>query len=328
MAVQLIPFGLLADGSPVRLARIERGNLVLEVIEQGAAVRSLEVGGVETVLGFHTLEDYLADRSYQGVVVGRVANRIADAAFEIDGERFEVSANEGANTLHGGSGGLDKRLWRFAEVSDHAVTLAYASEDGEEGFPGSLDVEVRFFLTGDGLEIVWEAETDQPTPVNLTHHLYFNLGGDDVLDHTLGVRAQGYTPVQPDLVPTGDIAPVAGTPFDLRTPRRLGEMVRDDHPQIAIGGGYDHNWVLDPAPGPALTLASPSGLRLQIETDQPGVQIYSGQGLQAPFGPFGGIAIEPQNFPDAVNQPGFPDPILRPGARYRRRALYRFGPDA
>ena len=151
MALQLVPFGTLADGRPVRLARIERGAIVLEVTEYGAAVRSLRVGGVETVLGFGSLDSYVADQSYQGVIVGRVANRIAAAAFEIDGERYQVTANEGTNCLHGGRLGFDKRLWRFAEISDERVTLVYASDDGEEGFPGALDVEVSFRLVDDGL---------------------------------------------------------------------------------------------------------------------------------------------------------------------------------
>jgi aldose 1-epimerase len=327
MAVQLTPFGILPDGSDVRVARIERGDLALEVIEYGAAVRSLSVGGVETVLGFPTLAEYQADRAYQGVIVGRVANRIARACFEIDGQHFHVSANEGRNCLHGGVRGFDKRLWRFAEISDDRLVLAYASCDEEQGFPGSVDAEVSFRLTEDGVQVAWEAETDLPTPVNLTHHLYFNLGGDpakDVLDHRLSIRAGHITPVHDDLIPTGEFAPVDGTPFDLRAGRTLGEGVGSAHPQLAIAGGYDHNWVLAPGAGPALTLESPrTGLRLEIETDQPGVQIYSGQGLTAPFVPFGGLAIEPQNFPDAINQPGFPDPVLRPGERYRRRALYR-----
>lgn len=328
MPVQLTPFGILPDGSDVRIARIERGDLALEVIEYGAAVRSLRVGQVEAVLGFATLAEYQADPGYQGVIVGRVANRIDRACFEIDGQHFHVSANEGRNCLHGGKRGFDKRLWRFAEISDDRLVLAYASCDEEQGFPGSLDAEVSFFLTEDGLRVAWEAETDLPTPVNLTHHLYFNLGGDparDVLDHRLSIRADRITPVRDDLIPTGEFAPVEGTPFDLRAGRTLGEVVRAAHPQLAIAGGFDHNWVFSTGEGPAVTLQSPrTGLTLEIETDHPGVQVYSGQGLKPPFVAFGGVAIEPQNFPDAVNQPGFPDPVLRPGERYRRHVLYRF----
>jgi aldose 1-epimerase len=328
MAVQLIPFGTLADGSEVRLARVESGDVALEVIEYGAAVRSLTVDGTQTVLGFDTLKAYAADGGYQGVIVGRVANRIDRACFEIDGEPHRVSANEGANCLHGGARGFNRHVWRFAEISDDRLRLAYASCDEEQGFPGSVDAEVEFRLDGQGLEIIWEAEADLPTPVNLTHHLYFNLNGDapsDILDHRLSVRADSITPVRDDLIPTGVFMPVPGTPFDLRRPRRIGDALAEDHPQLAIGGGYDHNWVLGCGGGPALTLCSPrSGLFLAIETDHPGVQIYTGQGLGAPFGRHGGIAIEPQNFPNAVNQPGFPDAVLRPGERYRRRARYRF----
>jgi aldose 1-epimerase len=180
----------------------------------------------------------------------------------------------------------------------------------------------------DILRIAWEAQTERPTPVNLTHHLYFNLSGGQspsVLDHSLTIAADGFTPVRADLIPTGEVAAVNGSPFDLRRPRRLGDGLAQAHPQLAIGGGYDHNWALRPGARPALALRSPeTGLVLELETDQPGVQIYAGQGLKAPFAPYGGIAIEPQGFPDAVNQPGFPDVVLRPGSVYRRTATYRF----
>jgi aldose 1-epimerase len=327
-------FGTLADGRSVRSATLEwTDGLAVEVLEYGAAVRSLRAptpaGPIETILGFPTLEQYEADAAYQGVVVGRVANRIAGAAFGIDDRRFEVTANEGPNTLHGGPLGLSRRLWRFGKTDQRRVVLAYTSPDGEEGFPGILEARVIFTLTGpDTLEIAWEARTDRPTPVNLTHHLYFNLSGDPsrgALDHALAIRAGAITPVRPDLIPTGEKLPVEGTPFDLRMARRLGEVLSQPHAQLALVGGYDHNWVLASGDGPDLVLRSPeTDLSLFVTTDQPGVQIYTGQALTAPFAPYGGIAIEPQNFPDAVNQPGFPDPILRPGQLYRRASAYRF----
>lgn len=328
-------FGTLADGRIVRSATLEwREGLTVEVLEYGAAVRSLRAptpaGPVETVLGFRTLQEYEADPAYQGVVCGRVANRIAGAAFGVDDQRFRVPANEGPNTLHGGALGLSRRLWRFGKIDRRRVVLAYTSPHDEEGFPGTLEARVVFTLTGpDTLEIAWEARTDRPTPVNLTHHLYFNLSGDpsrDVLDHRLAVRAGSITPVGPDLIPTGERLGVEDTPFDLRKARTLRAALAQAHPQLAVAGGYDHNWVLASGDGPDLVLRSPeTDLSLFVTTNQPGVQIYSGQGLAAPFAPFGGIAIEPQNFPDAVNQPGFPDVILRPGKLYRRHAAYRFG---
>lgn len=337
MASQPKEFGVLVDGRPVRSATLEwHAGLTVEVLEYGAAVRSLRVptrrGPVETVLGFPTLAGYEADPAYQGVVVGRVANRIGGAGFGIDDERYRLTANEGPNTLHGGSLGLSKRLWRIVETDRRRVVMAYTSPDGEEGFPGALAARVVFTLTGpDTLEIAWEARSDRPTPVNLTHHLYFNLSGEpgrDVLDHVLAIRAGAITPVRPDLIPTGERLAVDGTPFDLRRARRLGEALSHGHPQLAIGGGYDHNWVLASGDGPDLVLRSPeTDLSLFVTTDQPGVQIYSGQGLRLPFAPHAGLAIEPQNFPNAVNQRGFPDTILRPGERYRRFAHYRFEVD-
>jgi aldose 1-epimerase len=338
MTAMLKPFGKLADGRPVQLATLHRpGGLTVEVLDYGAAVRSLRVptptGPVEAVLGFPRIEDYEADAGYQGVVIGRYANRIAGARFVIDGEVFRVTANEGANCLHGGRPGFDKRLWRFEEVTGETATLSYRSPKGEEGFPGGVAAFVRLALTADDtLEIVWQARSTRPTPVNLTHHLYFNLSGrrgGDVLEHELRIDAAAMTPVRPDLIPTGALAPVAGTAFDLRAPRSLGAVLAQPDPQLAIGGGIDHNWALEPGDGPQIGLRSPeTGLTLSVTTDQPGVQVYAGQGLKPPFAPYGGVALEPQNFPDAMNQPGFPEAILRPEELYRRRAAYRFQVDA
>jgi aldose 1-epimerase len=336
MGPQPTTFGVLSDGRAVHALRLAwPGGLELEVLDYGAIVHSLRAraksGVVETVLGFATVAGYEADRGYQGCVVGRCANRIADAAFEIDGERFEVTANEGANCLHGGALGLTKRLWRFAGASEdgRSTKLAYDSADGEEGFPGWVQARVVFTLTAaDTLVIDWEAVTDRATPVNLTQHLYFNLSGDpsvSALDHSLEVAAGHITPVRPDLIPTGERMEVTGTPFDLRTPERLADVLARVDPQLAIGGGVDHNWVLDGGDAPAAVLRSPvTGLALALSTDQPGLQVYCGQGLAAPFAAHGGIALEPQGFPDAVNQPGFPDVVLRPGHAYRRSASYRF----
>jgi aldose 1-epimerase len=326
------PFGALADGRAVRMATLSRpGGLTVEVLDYGAAVRSLRIPGVagSMVLGFDDIAAYEADTSYQGVAVGRYANRIANGRFTIDGERFQVTTNEGDNCLHGGRLGLSKRLWLFEAVSQTACALVCRSPKGEEGFPGVMEARVELALTDDEtLEITWEAQVSRPCPVSLTHHLYFNLSGDptrSVLDHDLTLRAGAITPVERDLIPTGDLLPVDGTPFDLRAPTRIGDVLERDHPQLAIGGGIDHNWALRPGAGPSIRLRRPeTDVSLSITTDQPGVQIYSGQGLAAPFAPFGGLAIEPQEFPDAVNQPGFPDVVLRPGATWRRRAVYRF----
>jgi aldose 1-epimerase len=327
-------FGQLRDGRTVHRARLAwPGGIAVEVLDYGVVVRSLVAPGpggpVETVLGFSDMEGYETDRSYQGRMVGRYANRIAGARFTIDGETWDVTANEGGNCLHGGALGFSDRMWTFVEVKDRSCVLAYDSPDGEEGFPGWLRARVEIVIeAADTVSIAWVAETDRATPVNLTHHLYFNLAGDPsapALDHNLQIAASRYTPVRPDLIPTGELAEVAGTPFDLRTPRPIAEAIARPDPQLAIGGGIDHNWVLDGGEGPAVVLAAPGGgLRLELATDQPGVQVYIGQGLKAPFAPHGGIALEPQAFPDAINQPQFGDVVLRPGQTYRRMARYRF----
>jgi aldose 1-epimerase len=336
MTPRTTPFGVLADGRAVQALRLAwPGGLELELLDYGAVVRSLKApaqgGVVETVLGFPTLAEYEADRGYQGCVVGRCANRIAGARFCIDGETFQVPANEGANCLHGGAMGFSKRLWTFVEAAEdgRSAALAYDSSAGEAGFPGRVRAHVAFALAAaDTLTISWTAQTDRPTPVNLTHHLYFNLSGQPrrpALDHSLMITGGAITPVRPDLIPTGALMAVDGTPFDLRRARRLSEVLAQDDPQLAIGGGIDHNWALDRNAGPAAVLRSPeTGLSLQLATDQPGLQVYSGQGLAGPFATHGGIALEPQGFPDAVNHQGFPDVVLRPGQVYRRLASYRF----
>lgn len=331
----LTSFGRLADGREVEAATLRADGLEVELIAYGAIVRRLMVpaGGrhVSAVLGFDRLADYEADRTYQGCIVGRCANRIGGAAFEIDGVRHEVEANEGRNCLHGGALGFGKRLWSFERLEPGLAVLAYTSPAGEAGFPGEVRCRVRFEVASDALAIDWEAETDQPTPVNLTHHLYFNLSGDPatpVLDHALAIEADALTEVDAELIPTGRLLPVAGTPFDLRTPRGIGDVLNEAHPQLALGGGIDHNWALS-GRAPAASLRCPrTGLALTVETDQPGLQVYGGQGLKPPFAAHGGLVFEPQGFPDAVNRPNFPAVVLRPGSIYRRRAVYRFTVEA
>ena len=303
------------------------GRLTAEILPLGATLRSLRFDGVEMLLRLDDPSVYATDDYYLNPVIGRCANRIAQGRFEIDGEAFQVSTNEGPNTLHGGVEGWNRRVWSVEQSDETSVTLAYTSPDGEMGFPGEVRASVAFRLIDDALEIVWSAVTDRATPVNLTHHLYFNLSGDDqtpILDHTLEIAAEAITPTGPGLIPTGALLPVDNTPFDFRQPRRIGDALAEPHPELAAAGGLDANFALTGA-APALRLRSPeSGIALTVETDQPGVQIYGGQGLKAPFVKNGALAIEPQGFPDAPNHPTFPNVILRPGQRYQRRALYRF----
>jgi len=327
-------FGSLADGQAVEAVRLSRpSGLAVELLSLGATVHRLSAPGadglIETVAGYPSLEGYVADTGYLGAIVGRCANRIGDARFVLDGETFEVSANEGANCLHGGVMGFNRRLWAIEtpEPTRPRAVLTYVSPAGEEGFPGEVRVRAHYELTTDDtLRIEYAAETDAATPVNLSQHIYFNLsGGGDILDHELQIASAAITPVRGDLIPTGDLTPVAGTPFDLRQGRVIGEAMAEPHPQLAIPGGFDMNWALDTKVGPSVTLTSPkTGLRLEIETDQVGMQVYAGQSMPAPFVKYAALALEPQGFPDAVNHPNFPSVILRPGQTYRHRSVYRF----
>jgi aldose 1-epimerase len=327
-------FGLTADGHVIEAVELAwPGGLQVEVLTYGAVVRRLgfptTVGLRQAILGYEALDDYERDTAYVGALVGRVANRIAGGRFPLDGREVQVSVNEAPNTLHGGRVGFSKRIWRLEDetVDKSSVTLAYTSADGEEGFPGALDARAHFSLIeSDTLQIDYTAVANAPTVVNLSHHLYFNLLGDisaTILGHVLMIEADDFTPVGGGLIPSGAILPVQATPFDLRGGAMLRDVLDRQDAQLTLAGGLDLNWALKPGANPALSLRAPDGASLHLTTDQPGVQVYSGQKLQAPFVKHGALAIEPQGFPDAVNHPGFPDQILRPGETYRRCTRYR-----
>jgi len=322
---------------------ISAGGITAVVLDYGAIVQSLRVpdrdGNVaDVVLGYNTPPEYEGDSFYLGAVVGRSAGRIGGARFTLDGERVRLSANDGVNHLHGGFRGLGKATWRarrFEDVTGAGVVLEHTSRDGDEGYPGNLAVRVTYTLTHDAaLRVDFLATTDRPTPVNLTQHAYFNLAGEgsgDVLGHELEVAASAYTPLGADLVPTGQIAPVEGTPLDFRLPRAIGERIGEEHEQLRIAGGYDHNFVLDGRGSAAARLRDPgSGRVLEVFTTEPGMQLYTGNFLDAMgkhghrYGPRAGVCLETQHFPDAPNQPGFPSTILRPGGVYRSRTEFRF----
>jgi aldose 1-epimerase len=291
-------------------------------------------------LGFDDLSRYLQDSPYFGALIGRYGNRIAKATFELDGRRYQLDANNGPNHLHGGVAGFDKRLWD-ASQDGNELTLRLCSADGDQGYPGRLDVTVAYALTeDDALVIDFDAVTDKPTPVNLTQHCYFNLaGGGDILGHELTIDADGFIPIDPTSIPLGAIAPVEGTPFDFRAPRTIGSRIDAAHAQLEHGQGYDHTFVLNKDKEGALRLAARvrepvSGRVLELFTEEPGVQFYSGNFLDGTlsngdwrFVHRGGFCLEPQHFPDSPNQPGFPDVILRPGERYRTRSIFRFSVD-
>lgn len=340
----------LSDGREVRIFELTSPSGVsVDLVELGASIRRVRVPdrdgtAADVVLGFDEVERYRANPAFLGCAVGRVANRIAGARFELEGRTYALAANNGPNHLHGGPHGLWSRIWQGAAVATNgspAVRFAYTSPDGEEGYPGTLETAVTYTLDGDGgLRIDYEATTDAPTPVNLTNHSYFNLGGagsGTVLDHVLELRAARYTPVDETQIPTGELAPVEGTPFDFRTPTpigaRIGE-VRGSGP--GDPGGYDHNFVLDTGgdtPALAARVLHPSsGRSLEVLTTEPGVQLYTSNFMDGsvserhgPIVKHGALCLETQHFPDAINQPDFPPVVLRPGETFRSTTVFRFG---
>lgn len=349
------PFGHLPDGRAVEAVTLTNAHgASATVIAYGASLQSMIVPDREgrladVTLGHATLGEYLANSAYFGSSVGRVANRIAGGRFELDGKEYRIPANNGPNALHGGPGGFDKALWEIGELGSTPapfVRLAHTSPDGDQGFPGTLQVTADYALGDDGgLAITYRARTDRPTLVNLTNHAYWNLAGDGVaasaMDHVLTIPAEHFLPTDESAIPTGDFAPVAGTPFDFREPRAIGARVRDTrHEQIRIGHGYDHNWVIarERASAPRLLarLAHPaSGRVLAVLSTEPGVQFYSGNFLDGSligkarqaYRMGDGVALEPQMFPDTPNHPAFGAIRLEPGEVYEHRLVFAFSTD-
>lgn len=347
-------FGVMPNGNAVHgFTLTNRHGLGVKAIEYGAIIQSLRTPGrtgrfADIVLGFDDLAGYLGEHPYFGAVVGRYANRIARGRFTLDGRTYRLAVNDPPNALHGGVRGFDKALWRGeiggAEATPH-VTFRYTSPDGEEGYPGTVHATVTYALTDDDRLVVdFEATADAATPLNLTQHSYFNLGGEgsgDILTHVLTLDADRFTPIDPTLIPTGELAPVAGTPFDFRTPTPIGSRIDEPDPQLRNGKGYDHNFVLNRAPherGPsraAYVVDPSSGRTLEVMTTEPGLQFYSGNLLDGrvvgkrrhAYPHRLGFCLEPQHFPDSPNKPQFPSTILRPGQAYRSRTEFAFGVD-
>jgi aldose 1-epimerase len=289
-------------------------------------------------LGFDDLSRYLTESPYFGALIGRYGNRIARGRFALDGRVYQLDTNNGPHHLHGGVVGFDKRIWD-ARQDGNQLTMKLVSEDGDQGYPGRLEVTVVYTLTADNaLDMAFEAVTDKPTPVNLTQHCYFNLAGQgDILGHELMIDADGYLPIDETSIPFGVIAPAEQGPFDFRSARSIGSMIGTHHSQLANGGGYDHTFVLNKAAGLRLAarVREPgSGRVLELWTEEPGVQFYSGNFLDGSlenkgwrYIHRGGFCLEPQHFPNSPNQPNFPNVILRPGARYRTKSAFRFTAD-
>jgi aldose 1-epimerase len=318
------------------------------VMTYGATLVSLKTpdraGNLKNIiLGFDSLDHYVAGVPYFGATVGRYANRIAGGRFELDGKSYQLPQNNGPNSLHGGNRGFDKRVWTAETIESPqgvALRLTYVSADGEEGYPGKLTAHVTYRLGDDDtLAIEYEAATTSPTPVNLANHAYFNLTGDPehtILNQILTINADRYTPVDASLIPTGEMRDVAGTPFDFREPHSIGSRINDKDEQLHLGGGYDHNWVLNKKSPGSLTLAAvladpESGRAIEFRTTQPGLQFYSGNflngkptGTGTVFKYRTGLCLETQHFPDSPNQSSFPSTILRPGQTYSQRTVLTF----
>ncbi|MFI9030716.1 aldose epimerase family protein [Streptomyces sp. NPDC053560] len=343
-------FGTLPDGTRVDRWTVESGGTRLGVLSYGGIVQTLEIPDrhgrpANVSLGFDNLGDYLTAGTYFGALIGRYGNRIARGTFTLDGRTYRLPVNDGPNSLHGGDKGFDTRVWDvepYAGNSGTGLTLRRVSPDGEMGYPGTLTVRVDYVLDRRGdLRISYEATTDRATVVNLTNHTYFNLAGEgngDVLGHTLRIAASRYTPVDETLIPTGELPKVAGTPFDFRRAKPIGQDIRKGDEQLVFGGGYDHNYALDKGVTAraehAVTLADPvSGRTMDIATTEPGVQFYSGNGLDgtlrgtsgALYRQADGLCLETQHFPDSPNRPTFPTTVLRPGRAYRTTTVHSFG---
>ena len=338
-------FGKTPAGEEVSIYTLTNTNgIEARIINYGGIVVSLKVPDrdgnlADVVLGFEDLDGYLGEHPYFGALVGRYGNRIAKGSFSIDGETHSLAINNGPNALHGGLKGFDKVVWG-ATPGDKTLALTYTSVDGEEGYPGTLSVEVVYTLTDDNaLEIAYEATTDKPTILNLTNHSYFNLkdaGATPINDHEVTLNADSFTPVDDTLIPTGEIASVEGTPFDFRQPHSIGERIDADDTQIRYGGGYDHNFVLNRTGG-GLSLAArvhepTTGRVMEVLTTEPGVQFYTSNFLDGTLTGKGGITyqrrsalcLETQHYPDSPNQESFPSTVLRPGETYKTTTVFRF----
>jgi aldose 1-epimerase len=345
-------YGTTVDGIDVWEYTLTNHKMMeVKIITFGGIITSIKVpdrhGNWENVaLGFDNLQDYETKNPYFGCITGRYANRIAKGQFTLDGVTYQLDINNPPNHLHGGVKGFDKQVWEVTDefIREHRVgiELHYLSPDGDQKYPGELDVTVTYTLTDDNaIRMDYLAATDAPTIVNLTNHTYWNLAGEGegpIYDHLLRINADHYTPVDPTLIPTGDIEPVEGTPLDFRRYKPLADGIRSDHEQIVIGRGFDHNWVLN-RPDPedetmirAATLIEPeSGRLLRIKTTEPGIQFYSGNFLDGTlYGPSGrayrqgdGLALETQHYPDSPNHPNFPPVVLRPGETYKTTTIFQ-----
>ncbi|MBS1871796.1 MAG: galactose mutarotase [Acidobacteria bacterium] len=338
-------WGKTPDGQTVEMYMLSNGKgMSADIITWGGIVTALKVPDksgtpVDVVLGFESFDPYVKNPAYFGALIGRYGNRIGHAQFKLDGKTYTVPKNDGDNSLHGGKAGFNSKLWTAKEVPG-GLELTYVSKDGEEGYPGTLTAKVTYSLTDDnGLKIDYFATTDKDTVVNLTNHTYFNLAGQGeglILDHEMQIMADNFTPVDKGLIPTGKLQPVEGTPFDFRQPHAIGERIGADNEQLKLGKGYDHNFALNSKGGTLATAAKvkdpKTGRTLEVLTDQPGIQFYTGNFLDGSLTGKGGkkypqrcaFCLETQHFPDAPNKPEFASTLLKPGQEYKTTTIYKF----
>ena len=338
------PFGHTADGTAVDVYSLKNKQVEVRIMTYGGIIVSLRTPDRngkfdDVVLGFDSVDQYIAKNTpYFGALIGRYANRIAHGSFQLDGKTYATPKNNGDNTLHGGIRGFDKVVWGGKQIPD-GIELSYVSKDGEEGFPGTLTTTVRYTLNGNALRIDYSASTDKDTVLNLTNHAYFDLAGQgtgDILGHVVKIDSDEMTPVDAGLIPTGELKSVGGTPSDFRKPHAVGERIDVNDEQLHLGRGYDHNFVLELKPGELKEAAEvyepTSGRILQVLTDQPGVQLYSGNFLDGTItGKEGrvykqryGLCLETQHFPDSPNHPKFPSTELKPGEKFHSVTVYKF----
>lgn len=347
-AISKAPFGSTPDGQPVEIYTLRnRNGLEARIMTYGGIVVSLKTPDKsgrfdDVVLGYDSLDDYVKRNPYFGAIIGRCGNRIANGKFSLNGKTYSLAANNGSkNHLHGGLKGFDKVVWaaKAVETSNGpALELSYLSKDGEEGYPGNLSVTATYTLTADnGLRVDFNATTDKDTICNLTHHSYFNFhGGGEVLDYLVQINAEHFTAVNAEVIPTGELRPVAGTALDFRKPTPIGARINSQDEQIQLAGGYDHNWVFEKPAGHLGSVARVtdkiSGRSMEVFTTQPGMQFYSGNFLDGTITGKGGkqyhqrhaFCMEPQHFPDAPNHPHFPSIELKPGQVYKNTIIYKF----
>jgi aldose 1-epimerase len=340
-------FGKTRTGASVDLYTLTNANgMEAAIMNRGAILVSLKTPDrsgkmADVVLGFDTLEGYLGENPYFGAVVGRYGNRIAKGRFTLNGKEYKLATNNGPNALHGGLQGFDKQVWQAQPVGKSGLRLTYVSKDGEEGYPGTLTTTIEYTLTdANELKLAYSATTDKDTVLNVTNHSYFNLAGEgtgDILGHRMQLFADRFTPVDATLIPTGELKPVAGTPFDFRQPHLIGERIdAAGDEQIKFGGGYDHNWVVNGSMGtlrPAARVVEPkSGRILEVSTTEPGVQFYTGNFLDGTIKGKGGkvykrrygFCLETQHFPDSPNHPKFPSVVLKPGGKFASNTVFKF----